>query len=50
MQGDGDREAASRIAIELFDPVRPARSVFFCGTERLDNFLRFSARKRQKIV
>ncbi|MCY3877913.1 MAG: GNAT family N-acetyltransferase [Rhodobacteraceae bacterium] len=48
MQGDGDREAASRILIEPFDPARHERSGFSCGTERLDNFLRFSARKQQK--
>ena len=48
MQGEGDREAASRIVIESFDPARHERSGFSCGTERLDNFLRFSARKQQK--
>ena len=44
----GDREAASRIVIKPFDPARHERSDFSCGTERLDNFLRFSARKQQK--
>ena len=48
MQGSGNREAASRIFIEPFDPARHDRSGFCCGTERLDNFLRFSARKQQK--
>ena len=48
MLSKGDRKAASRIVIEPFDPVRHDRSDFSCGTERLDNFLRFSARKRQK--
>ena len=48
MQGDGDREADSVIVIEPFDPARHERSGFSCGTERLDNFLRFSARKQQK--
>ena len=48
MQGEGDRAAASRIVIEPFDPARHERSDFSCGTERLDNFLRFSARKQQK--
>ena len=48
MQVDGDSEAASRIVIEPFDPARHERSGFSCGTERLDNFLRLSARKQQK--
>ncbi len=48
MQSDGDREAAGRIAIEPFDLARHDRSGFSCGTVRLDNFLRFSSRKRQK--
>jgi len=48
MQGEGDREASARIVVEPFDPGRHERSGFSCGTERLDNFLRFSARKRQK--
>ena len=48
MQGDGDREADSVVVIEPFDPARHERSGFSCGTERLDNFLRFSARKQQK--
>ncbi len=48
MQGDGDRDAASRIVIEPFDPARHHRSGFSRGTERLDSFLRFSARKQQK--
>ena len=48
MQGEGDRGAAYRIVIEPFDPARHERSGFSCGTERLDNFLRLSARKQQK--
>ena len=48
MQGEGDREAASRIVIEPFDPARPERLGFSCGTGRLDNFLQLSARKRQQ--
>ena len=48
MQGDGDREADSVVVVEPFDPARHERSGFSCGTERLDNFLRFSARKQQK--
>ena len=48
MRGEGDRKAASRIVIEPFDPARHERSGFCCGTERLDNFLRLSARKQQK--
>ena len=49
MQGDRDRPAASGIVIEPFAS-RPARpvGVLSCGTGRLDNFLRFSARKQQK--
>ena len=48
MQGKWEREATTRIVIEPFDPGRHERSGFSCGTERLDNFLRFSARKQQK--
>ena len=48
MRGDGDRTAVSGIVIEPFDPGRHDRSGFSCGTDRLDNFLRFSARKQQK--
>lgn len=33
---------------EPFDPGRHDRSGFSCGTDRLDNFLRLSARKQQK--
>ena len=44
----GDRPAAPGIVIEAFDPGRHDRSGFSCGTDRLDNFLRFSARKQQK--
>ena len=44
----GDRAAAPGIVIEAFDPGRHDRSGFACGTDRLDNFLRFSARKQQK--
>ena len=48
MQGEGDREAASRIVIEPFDLARRERPGFSCGTDRLDNFLRLSTRKQQK--
>ena len=48
MQGEGDHEAAGRIVIEPFDPARHKRSGFSCGTDCLDNFMRLSARKRQK--
>ena len=48
MRGDGDRKGVSAIVIEPFDPGRHDRSGFSCGTDRLDNFLRFSARKQQK--
>ena len=36
------------IRIEPFDPDRHDRTAFSCGTNRLDNFLRLSAKKRQK--
>ena len=48
MHGDRDRPVAPGIVIEPFDPGRHDRSGFACGTDRLDNFLRFSARKQQK--
>ena len=48
MQGDGGRKVVSAIVIEPFDPGRHDRPGFSCGTDRLDNFLRFSARKQQK--
>jgi len=48
MQGDDGRTAVPGIVIEPFDPGRHNRSGFSCGTDRLDNFLRFTARKRQK--
>ena len=48
MQGERDRPTLPRITIEPFDPRRHDRSGFSCGTGRLDNFLRLSARKRQK--
>ena len=48
MQGDRGRPVDSGIVIEPFDPGRHDRSGFCCGTDRLDNFLRFSARKQQK--
>ncbi len=44
----GDRATAPGIVIEPFDSARHDRSGFACGTDRLDNFLRFSARKQQK--
>ena len=48
MQGDDDRAVVSGIIVEPFDPGRHDRTGFSCGTDRLDNFLRFSARKQQK--
>ena len=48
MRGDRDRQATSGIVIEPFDPGRHDRSDFSCGTVRLDNFLRFSAKRQQK--
>lgn len=37
----------SRIRIEQLDPARHDRAAFACGVERLDNFLRATARKQQ---
>ncbi len=48
MPGDGEGASVPRIVIEPFDPARHDRSGFSCGTARLDNFLRLSARKQQK--
>ncbi len=48
MPGDGEGASVPRIVIEPFDPGRHDRSGFSCGAARLDNFLRFSARKQQK--
>ena len=48
MPGDGEGASVPRIVIEPFDPGRHDRSDFSCGTARLDNFLRLSARKQQK--
>ncbi len=48
MPGDGEGPSVPRIVIEPFDPARHDRSGFSCGTARLDNFLRLSARKQQK--
>lgn len=36
------------LRIEHFDPARHNRAGFSCGVERLDNFLKFNARKQQK--
>lgn len=48
MQGDRGRPTTPGIVIEPFDPGRHDRSGFSCGTDRLDNFLWFSAKKQQK--
>ena len=48
MPGDGEGASVPRTVIEPFDPARHDRSGFSCGTGRLDNFLRLSARKQQK--
>ena len=48
MLGDGDRKVGPAMVIAPFYPGRHERSGFSCGTDRLDNFLRFSARKQQK--
>ena len=47
MQGER-APAPPGIPIEPFAPGRHDRSEFSCGTARLDNFLRFSARNQQK--
>ena len=47
MQGERNGPILPGITIEPFDPGRHDRSGFSCGTVRLDNFLRFSARKQQ---
>jgi len=36
------------LRIELFDPARHDRAGFLCGVNRLDNYLKLSARKQQK--
>ena len=38
----------SRIRIEQFDPSSHTRSKFDCGVERLDNFIKLTAKKQQK--
>ena len=43
-----DDPAGPGIRIERFDSARHDRTTFSCGTDRLDNFLRLSAKKRQK--
>ena len=48
MQGEWDRPADTGIVVEPFDTGRHNRSGFRCGTDRLDNFLRFSARNQQR--
>ena len=48
MPGDNVRQSIPRIVIGPIDPGRHDRSGFSCGTDRLNNFLRFSARKQQK--
>ena len=48
MPGDGEGASVPRVVIEPFDLGRHDRSGFSCGTARLDNFLRLSARKQQK--
>ena len=36
------------LRIEHFDPTRHDRAAFDCGVDRLNNYLRLSARKQQK--
>ena len=36
------------LRIETFDPARHDRAGFSCGVERLDNYLKLSAKKQQK--
>ena len=48
MPGDEESASVPRIFIEPFDPGRRDQSGFSCGTDRLDNFLKLSAKKQQK--
>ena len=48
MPGDDERPSVPQIVIEPFDPGRHDRSGFSCGTDRLDNFLMLSAKKKKK--
>ena len=48
MPGDEDCPDVPRIVIESFDPGRHDRTGFSRGRDRLDYFLRLSARKQQK--
>ena len=36
------------VDIEPFDPVRHDRTVFSCGSDRVDNYLKRTAKKHQK--
>lgn len=42
------RTETGDLRIELFDPARHDRAGFACGVERLDNFLKLTAKRRQK--
>ena len=35
------------LRIELFDPARHDRAGFVCGVDRLDNYLKLSAKKQK---
>lgn len=39
---------SNRIAIEPFDPGTHDRTAFSCGSDPIDNFLRYTAKKHQK--
>lgn len=43
-----DEPASQQIVIEPFDPARHDRTAFSCGSQRIDNFLKRTAKKHQK--
>lgn len=47
MADDAGADSSSRLVIEMLDPSKHARAGFSCGVDRLDNFLRRTARKQQ---
>ena len=45
---DPEPGADFNVDIEPFDPVRHDRTAFFCGSDRIDNYLKRTAKKHQK--
>lgn len=43
-----DREPVKSLKIEPFDPEIHDRAAFSCGADRIDNFLKFTAKKHQQ--